>query len=531
MVDRHARVPNANNPQLLWRLVDALAEGNRSTRALGEALGIDPRTVAYYEQAAIWLGLLDETSDLTPLGLELAYAGDNRAAVHARACWEHPVAGRWLDASDGELPSHDLLSRAISSTEPDLSPVTVDRRASAVRGLLAPATRLPRPRLRGAPAQLGLPFHTIVPNRSPDALVATSPQDPDAYAWVLRELIDRGEMSLGNLRALLDGAGATELQLGECVDLALRRGDAVRVEERIICTADAVARADLTCFAAGVVLTDSGYRDWLFRRAVPLSDEVARRYRSWDKRLFGGRPRAEELEHRVASIIPDRPLAALPLASGPGPVPIVVQAPFLDRVGQADLTIAFPPELAVLSEGAQSMDRLLRNGRQRDVVALPGPFDRPTVVHSGLVHPGEVVPRTVPDARSLRIRAISHCPAVTLITAALLAHRRSRGKIEVYRRGQDVGLRVGGKARGPLLEQLALYGRSRGWVVCHRSGAGRLSASLVPMLVGLGVASSLERRLVLSERLYAALRTEPEEGMLYEPLAGLADSLEAWVDS
>lgn len=526
MLDRHARVPNANNPHLLWRLVDAMAEGNRSARSLGEALGIEARTVAYYEQAAHWLGLLDDEGDLTALGLELAYAGDARAAVHGKACWDHPVAGRWLDASDGDLPSVELLARSIAASEPDLSVATVERRAGAVRGLLGPALGVPRPRLKGATPQLGLPFRRM--DLRPETLRVASPHDPDAYAWCLRELLDAGELSLGNLRALLDEAGASELPLGECVDLAVRRGDAVRVGERLVATGEAMARADVACSAVGVVLTDPGYRRWLVQRVEPTSDALRRQYRAWDRRLFGGRPRADALHARLTALVPDRPLDALPVAEGPATAPTPTAAPFLDLVDEPGMWLAFPSSVRRVAEGPAALDRLLREGRATDSVAVPTVWDRPFAVHGALVHPGGAPPRALPDLRTLRLRAVAHCPAIALATAALLAHRRSRGDVEVGRRADELSFKVAGRLRGPLLPELAVFARARGWTVFHRGGAGRLAPALLAVLVALGVASPLERRVVLSERLYAALRTEPEEGLLYAPLARLADALVEW---
>jgi hypothetical protein len=202
-------------------------------------------------------------------------------------------------------------------------------------------------------------------------------------------------------------------------------------------------------------------------------------------------------------------------------------APFLHLADTPDVWLAFPESLKRLGDGPAALDRTLREGRA-DGVARPGVWDRPAAVHGALLHPGDTLPRTLPDARSLRLRALTHVPAVALSAAALLAHRRSRGAVEVGRRGDDLCLRVSGRQRGPLLSELAAFGRARGWVVFHRGGPGRLGPALLSVLVGLGVASPLERRLVLAERLYGALRNEPEEGMLLAPLANLADALVAW---
>jgi len=134
-------IPSASSPQLLTHLLEMIARGVRSSRGLEEALGVDPRTLRYYLQAARWLGLLAPTPDpvLSSDGLAYVYAGPTRHEVYARAVRAQPFLAELLDRCEGHTPDPGTIAHAIQHADPSLASSTVQRRASAIRSLLEPA--------------------------------------------------------------------------------------------------------------------------------------------------------------------------------------------------------------------------------------------------------------------------------------------------------------------------------------------------------------------------------------------------------
>ncbi len=522
MGERADRVPNANSPQVLWRMLEWMASGLRQPRGLHEALGIEPRTVDYYLQAAEWLGLLDRRGDLTADGLELAWAGPDAAAVHARIVRNHAVARRWLGAKG--LADTGAIQRDIATAEPELSHATVARRASAVRGLLAPALDVSAAAPPSHEAQLHLPL--VAPARRGEALGrsdfdASDPQDPGLYAVVLGQVAEYGELALGHLRALLDSVGAREAGLGDLVDLGLKRGDFARVGERIVIREGGLARRSLTGSALGVALTDPGYRAWLGREAVGTPDAKAAR---WDRRFFGGRPSPAALREKLATWCPDRPLDAIPVAGERPREPRPVEAPFVDAWESDGRVLAWPPTMHILLGGVGAVNRLLRDGRGRTAVGMPDALDRPVLVHGSLVAPGEAIPRAVPDARSLRIRAVTVQPYLCLTAALLFLHRRSRDRISVVRKGAGWGVAVDGVVQGELGVVLDRVATRRGWLSCRPPAVD--GGVFVDSLIALDAAMAVDRRLTMGERFFGLMRSEPEEAEVSARLGRLAQAIE-----
>ena len=114
--NRHHRVPNANSPQLLTRLLETVARGVRSSRGIQESLGVDVRTVQYYSQAADWLGLMDSAPSyqLTSIGLEYVYAGRARPQVYARAVWSTTFVTDLMKDREGTPTADDIASFILS---------------------------------------------------------------------------------------------------------------------------------------------------------------------------------------------------------------------------------------------------------------------------------------------------------------------------------------------------------------------------------------------------------------------------------
>lgn len=174
-----------------------------------------------------------------------------------------------------------------------------------------------------------------------------------------------------------------------------------------------------------------------------------------------------------------------------------------------------------------SVNRALKLAREQSgVTSLPNLVDRPTTVHGSLVHPGQVLPRAVPDTRSLRLTVIAHAPYVTLITGLLLTHRLQPARLVLHRAKGTWRVQWDDQDLGPVLEVLDGFARSREWIVLRRPAGGLPDGALLDTLESLGIASTLGRQAVLSERFFAHLRTAPEETELHERLAPLAATLE-----
>jgi hypothetical protein len=539
MRDRRDRLPNANSPQMLLRLLEMVGRGVRSTRGLQEALGVEGRTVNYYTQAAQWLGLMDEPDLLSVLGLELLYGGGDAKGVYARAVWANPLAGTLLGLTGGELPTSEQIAKAAAATEPELASTTLLRRASAVRSLIAPAAGT-RPRGVGeSERQLSLPMAVRSTSAEPASLpVSPGEYDPDVYRYVLGALLDHGELSLSHLRALLDRAGAGNAPIGGYVDLALSRGDAHRRDRALVVTTEAVARRDVASTTTSIILSDPGYREYLAharhagsdRRAEIRRDRVAARYLDWDERLFGHPLRAESVDRDLERVLLDRTLESFPRADALRGELFGVPEPFLDVWDQSGLLISLPPTLALLQGGLASVNRMLREAARTPDVGLPDLAQRTAIAHGGILHPGEPQPRSVPDARSLRMRTLMHAPWPALVAALLLLHRVRPERVEVVLCHQKWEVRYKGERLGSPLLLLDRFAWSRGWTPCRRTTGGLPFRTLIRTLESLEIAVVVGRRAVLAERFFLHLRSAPEEMELHARMVPLIEVLEAFLE-
>lgn len=538
-------LPGANSPQLLTRLLDAVARGVRTSRGLQEVLQVQAQTVRAYLQAAAWLQFLASVDpvELSALGVEYVYAGPRRSQVYARAVWSVPLAAEVLVAADGRVPDLDLVARALERAESGLAPATLERRAGAVRSLVAPAVGRPRPRSRAQEElQLGLPLgHAAVLERPPALDAATHEYDPDAYRYVLGTLLDHGELSMGHLRALLDRAGARELALGGLLDLATARGDAVRTRDRLVVTPGAVERRELSRATPSVLLSDPAYRAYVAdavaarggdRAAEIRRDAAVARFRPWDRRLFGHPLSPDRVERDLERVLLDRPLAAFPVATPDRAWSLPAGGEgFLDVWESVGLLVALPPTLAQLQGGLAAVNRMLRAGRSQEEVALPDLSFRPLAVHGALLHPGEPLPRAVPDVRTLRHRVLMHAPYCAVLAALLLLHRHHPDRLTVVEDRAGWAVKVPGLRPTPLLDWIDGFARHRGWVPVRRDSGGLPAAVLAGVFEVLGLGQVVGRLLVLAEPLFARLGTEPEELEILARLRPLADAVDAWLSA
>lgn len=543
---RHTLVPNANNVQLLTRLLELIAQGVRDGRSLAELLDCEVRTVNYYTQAGEWLGLLEPGDDarLTPLGLEFVYATDDRPEVYARAAWGVTFVRELMAGRGTDLPEPDDIAHFIRRLRPDMADTTSYRRATAVRALLEPAMRHRKRALRAARPQLALPFAepaTPEPPTPPMAALRGDTGDvPEVYRLVLGALLDHGELAPGHVRALLDRAGARDLPVGDCMQLALRRGDAHRIDERLVVSPGAVRRSQLTGTAVGVALSDPGYRSYLdlLRRAARGDLAASRQYRAlqdryagWDQRVFGAAADPARVAADLDRILMGRGVDTFPLAGEAGAEPVPRRGAFLDVLDDPGLVLALPPALILLLGGVKAVNRLLEGARrEKNAVRLPHLAERRSVVHGGLLHPGEAMPRAIPDTVSLRLRVLGNVPHLAVLTAFLILHRQAGPRVELVT--GDGGLRVlrVGDDLGDALALVDAFATDQGWTVSRRTRGGLRCEDLARVLQALGVATVVRDRLLLEEGFFARLRAEPEDRELQQRLRPLVDRLLGWVE-
>jgi len=533
-------LPNANSPRLLTRLLESVARGVRSSRGLQEGLGVELRTVQYYVRAGEWLGFLESGGEtmLSPLGLEYVYDRPRRRVLYAEAVWSNGFVADLMAGRGGSLPNADDIAVAVAAVEPELAAATVRRRASAVRSLIAPAVQRGRPRERSRSEQLSLPLPASVRTPEPPRFSTSGrlEYDPDLYRYLLVSLLDHGELTLGQVRALLDRVGASAAPIGGFVDLALSRGDAHRVDERLVVSSEVDKLLAVAETTTSVILSDPGYRAWLAdlapaasgdRKAEIRRDQAAHHYRRWDLRLFGRSAEAGTLRADLVRVLLGRSLDSYPVRS-PAPQVVPVREPFLEVWEREGLLIALPPSLAEVGAGLGPLNESLYRARHAaHEVGLPSLTTRPVAVHGGLLHPGETLPRSVPDLRTLRQRLVLHAPYPSLVAAALLLHRSSPEAAAVVRHKGRWVLRHGRRRLGPLLAVLDEFAAARGWLVCRRRRGGLDARVLLGLLRDVGIITLTGRVAVLAEPLFARLRGDAEEMEVHEPLRALADALEA----
>ena len=544
-------IPNANNPRLLQRLVRLVASGIRKQRALADVLQIELRTVHYYTQAGEWLGLLatDKEVHLTPRGVEFAFAeARQRPKLYAHAVWSVPLVQALLSGR-GDLPDTDVIASFILENEPSMAPRTARRRATSLRGLVEPALRHRPSRARAKSQQLSFGFmnptddNEMSPARRPLRggvdLSAGTDQSPDVYARLLTALLDHGEITTGQLRALLDEMGARDCPLGGYIEMAIRRSDAVRQADRLVATAGAAKRRDFASDGVLTALTDPAYRAYIGALMTPEPtpegqrerQTMAKKFAAWDLRIFGQPLSEETVAEAIARPLVGRRLESLPVADSPGAPAIVTTAPFLDMVGARGLAIAFPSALVALSDGVSGVNEALTRIRNAPAgVRAPSPVDTRSSVHGGLLSPGETLPRSIPDNLTLRLRLLTHCPAFTLLTAMLLLDRQEAAKLRVIEdeHGPSVLWR---KARmGGLLEVLERFSTAQGWMVIRPLSGGLRGTPLVNTGVAAGIVSRVGKRVVLNEQLFLRLQEDPEAHLTYDALLPLEDRLHAWLD-
>lgn len=557
-------IPSASSPEFLARLLEHIAEGIRSPRALADLLGCNLRTLQSYLHAGEWLGFLEDSRAvedpeapptsapsglrLTRLGLDFVYGDRRRERIWADAVWAVPFVRSLLSGWD-QVPPLDVVVKAVQAQHPDLAMATAVRRASAVRSLVEPALKFERRKLKecqGTQLLLGFsrPRAPVTQERVVVQPVGDEQaDDPALYRVVLQALLDEGEIGVSHIRGLLDHVGAGAVAVGGMAEMALRRGDARRwtdgLQDKLVVTPGAIQRRDLSDTVASVALSDPDYREYLSvlirtEKGDPSAairyGRLRARFAHWDWRLYGGGTRPQEVARSIERLLLGRPLEVFPLA-GPQvavtPEPPQEEVPFLLALGRSDLKVCLPPSIEALSGGVAAVNRILQarqRGPQR--VMLPTLVDPRAAFHGGLLYPGEKPPRAVADQVSLRLLALSRVPYLTFLAAFLLLHRRSRGRLTLRYRGERLHVVWRRRDRGQLLDVIDRIQRARGWLVSRRFRGGLDAMALKDVAVAMGIAQEVDGRLILSEEMFVRMRSEPEDGEVYERLSALCNAIE-----
>lgn len=497
--------PVSGDLRLLTQLLERVYAGVRRSRQLADAVDVEVRVVEAALETGEWLGVLTWDGDilLTPRGVRIA-ASRKRRTLWAEVVLEHPFFQSVWPVDPARL------LRATSAEEP--AAPRARRQAQALWRISRPARVTPP----APPRQITLEFPAQpLPVRPVVDLRAGLDDNPDVYTLLLRALLDHGEVSPTQLRALLDRAGGERCGIGGYLAMAVRRGDARRLGDVLIVTPGAIQRRGLAESPVTVALSDPELRVQLLAH---LADQkpVAVRFRPWLQRLFG----TATVRAGLTRVLFDRPLATVPVAGDPGPDIDPEPVSFLFGQERRNLAVATPSSLRQLTGGLSGLNRTLR-AQSANAAAIPTPVDRKLVVHGGLVRPGETPPRAIADGVSLRYRAVQNAPAMALLAALGLLERRGRVRVRVL--GADLAVEGGGKpASFSLLVQTLAH--HRGWFYL---GGGLDWAELAELGDSLGVLTRVDTRVTLDEAFFHRLQSDPEHRAIYEALQPLAEALVA----
>jgi len=366
------------------------------------------------------------------------------------------------------------------------------------------------------------------PLHSPDTadLSAGLAESPDLYRQVLCALLDAGELRSGCIRSLLDNLGAEDAPLSRYIEMALRRGDATRSGEHLVITAGAIQRRALASDVLFIALSDPDYRAAL---TSPPDSHLRRRFTLWDVRLFDGPATPQTLQRALVG----RRLESIPIArpaAAPGASPRA--GDFLSAIQHGTPVLSFPATLSQLSGRVQLINGLLLEARKSPSgVRLPSIIDERERVHGGLLAPGERRMAGIPDNLTLRLRALTCCPALSLLVALLLLDRRQRLGLRITHQHQGATVSVGEQPLGGVLSMLSAFCLAMGWPL-SRPPEGRGLSDLALMGVGtdLGMLMQVGDRVVLAETLFVQLQEDPEFRESYERLLPLEGLLGEWIE-
>ena len=90
--------PMSDDPRVVGRVVELVARGVRSARAVQETLGLDGTAVDRALASAAFLGLIEGDGEpwVAVLGLEYAYGGPQRGRIWGRSVLAQPFVAKIL---------------------------------------------------------------------------------------------------------------------------------------------------------------------------------------------------------------------------------------------------------------------------------------------------------------------------------------------------------------------------------------------------------------------------------------------------
>jgi hypothetical protein len=303
-----------------------------------------------------------------------------------------------------------------------------------------------------------------------------------------------------------------------------------------------VSRGDVALDGVMVAFSDPDYRSWLSlvqrnpRSLNPVERRdfwsLGNRFASWDVRVFGSRQRHEIIESSLERVLSGRALNLIPIATPNGVEPAVGEGAFVDCLSQPGILLCFPQCLGELAGGVTSVNAVLRRNRAAPAgVRLPSPVDTRSVVHGGLLYPGEIQPRAFADNVSLRLRALTHTPAISLLGALLLLDRRHDAPLEIQSSHSGPQVLWMGQKLGPLLPLMHRFSDDQGWISARPRDTGLTGLMLEALARALAIATRVGSRILLDEALFLRLQDEPEARLAYESLLPLVDRWHTWFTS
>lgn len=520
-------LPTVSSARLILRVLARVGMGIRRPRALAELLGLEVPVVQAILDSAEWLGLVVHEGDvvLTPAGLGCVYARDRRGAW-AAAVRAHPRLVPLLEG--GEVLSMERVMEVVRKAEPSADAAQARHRARTLARLVEPVLRYHAPATRSR--QLGLDFSASLVPRKPSLDLRGGADDSlDVHTYVLRLLLDHGELSPGRLRGALDACGGASCGLGGYLATAVERGDALRVGDTLVVTGGAVDRRAIAESPVTFALSHRAFRSWL-EPFLGGTAGVHNRFWPWLARLLPEPlPRVLDAAARaqvaagIDRLLFGRPIRSIPLAGDPGAPHAPANEPFLRSAARRHLVISVASDLSLLSVGLSATNKLLRQtALEGSPVRPPTPLDRRLVVHGGLLHPGEAPPRSIPDGVSLRLRAVQNVPAFAILAA--LGSLERRGDVKLWARGGGLVIEGARRRLRPLASVVEELASARGWTFVR----GPASASwddLVTLAEQLGLLVRVDRRWTLDETFFHRLHVDAEHRETWEGLLPLADLL------
>ncbi len=478
----------------LIRLLGLVAAGHRRPRLLAEALGLELREVHELRKSAESLGCIQGIDELrlTAVGLDILFADPT--------------------------PRRSRIQEQVRGFSSERGPRQLH---------LGPT--MPR---RGSPRPVAL--------EEPVDLRAGLAHNPDLLARLLNAFLDEGELASPQIRATLDAMGADEAEIPPTLEVLEARGDIRREGTVWLATNAAASRAICAEDPILFALSEPGYRRFLARaeldpaRLPPLlrreAVQALVKYSPWDARIFGDN--AEGYAPSLRRLLHARPLSSIPEASAspkPANIPICTGS-WLGHLDQTGLPLAFPRSLQALAGGIALINPLLLAGlRQPQAVRLSAPTTPRQRVHAGILSPGEPAPRSLPDNLSLRLRALTRAPAISLLGALLLLARRPEVGISVCAEPDGFQLRFGRLRIRGLIEIFRAFVADQGWTLLHPHSTGISDPALLSTARALGLLARAGRHLTLEDNLLSRLQEDAEAHLAYEALLPLEERLHDWL--